>query len=199
MRRTSGFAVVAIVLAASACGGTSKSTATSPGTPRTVGPPAGASQRARSAALVKKAQGDFAKGRFNLAKDEFKAALEQNANNKYGWYGLGVIAQDAKNMSQARTGYENAIAIDPHFESALYNYGVLLYSENDLDQAVTYLDRAVQENDTDANAHWNLGLALAKRNHGDDSKRSTVELNKGLKLNPRLARGIAATPSTTAP
>jgi Tfp pilus assembly protein PilF len=199
MRCASGFAVLAVVLAASACGGGSKSSPTSLGTPQTVGPRARASERVRSAALVKEAQGDFAKGRTDLAKSEFEAAVAQWSDNKYGWFGLGVIAQDAKDASQARTDYDTALAIDPHFESALYNYGVLLYLDNDLDQAITYLDRAVRENDTDANAHWDLGLALAKRNHGDDSKRSTVEFNKALELNPRLLNRLASSPSTTAP
>ena len=198
MRYKAGFVVVAIVVAATACGSSSKSSTAHPETPGTVGRRVSASEASRSAALVEKALVDAGKGNTKLAKREFEAAVEHNANNKFGWYNLGVIASSAKDLKTAGTDYKNAITIDPHFQSALYNYGILLVAD-DLDQAIDYLAAAVRENDKDANAHWHLGLALAQRNNGTDSARSTVELNKALKLNPRMVAGGATPPSTAAP
>jgi len=116
----------------------------------------------------------------------FSCIVEKNANDKYGWYNLGVIAQSDKDFTTAATDYEKAIAIDPKFVAPLYNLGVIRLQTSDYRAAITLLTRAVALNPKDANAHWNLGLALTHLHTAAGNERATVELNKALKLNPQL-------------
>ncbi|MGO9875198.1 MAG: hypothetical protein ACLPVY_15500 [Acidimicrobiia bacterium] len=51
----------------------------------------------------------------------FQQDVTRDPHDKYGWYDLGVIAEDGQDSNAAATYYEKAIALDPTFESALYN------------------------------------------------------------------------------
>ena len=143
---------------------------------------------------LQKALDDYRAGNTTLAKAEFEQVVKTDPTNKYGWYNLGVLAQDAGDKSTAATDYQKSLKLDSKFESALYNYGVLQYSLNKLDDAVSLLTRAVAQNGKDANAHWNLGLSLAARAHKGDDKESTKELNAGLKLDPTLTKTLTTAP-----
>lgn len=46
--------------------------------------------------------------------------------NKYGWYNLGVIAQDTKQASTAVADYAKAISSDPRYTPAMFNEAILL-------------------------------------------------------------------------
>lgn len=148
------------------------------------------SQAAAVTALISKALKDYAKGNTARAKGEFEQAVKEDPEQKYAWFDLGVIAQAAKNDNEAGDDYKNAVALDPNFESALYNYGLMRSQANDLPTAIAYLSRAVAVDPNDANAHWNLGLALSKANTPADNARATIEINKALKLNPKLGKTI---------
>ena len=147
---------------------------------------------------LQKALDDYHAGNVNLAKSEFQTYVKTNPSDKFGWYNLGVIAQYAGNTTESAKDYEKSLALDPHFESALFNYGLLKLTSNDLDTAIDYLGRATVEDGKDANAHWQLGLALAKRGKGKaDNDRSTKELNAALKLDPTLIKQLGPPASTT--
>lgn len=119
-------------------------------------------------------------------KTHFQQIVNRDPTNRYGWYNLGVIAQNAKDTKAAAQDFNKAIAIDPHFESPLYQLGLLYFQANDLPDAITYLGRAVAANPMDANAHWQLGLALAHTHMAADSRHAVQELNAALRINPRL-------------
>jgi len=119
-------------------------------------------------------------------KTQFECLIRHDPNDKYGWYNLGVIAQNAKDTRAATQDFERAITIDPHFEAALYNLGVVRLNVKDIDGAVTYLSRAVAGDPRDANAHWQLGLALARTDTHANSGLAVKQLNAALKLDPSL-------------
>jgi tetratricopeptide (TPR) repeat protein len=117
---------------------------------------------------------------------EFECIVRLDPTDKYGWYNLGVIAQNAKDTRTATQDFERAITIDSHFEAALYNLGVLRFNAKDFHAAVTYLSRAVAANPKDANAHWHLGLALARMDTKADNTLAAKQLNTALKLDPNF-------------
>ena len=122
------------------------------------------------------------------AKKQFGALVKEDPKNKFGWYNLGVIAEYEHDTTAAAADDLEAIAIDPHFEAALYNYGVLQYGAADYPAAITYLRRAVKEDARDANALWHLGIALGMRHTPAADREATRDLNAALKLDPTLVK-----------
>jgi tetratricopeptide (TPR) repeat protein len=137
-------------------------------------------------ALLSKALNDYYGGNPQLAKSEFQMVVDKDPNNKYGWFNLGVLAENDNDTKTATTDYQKALAIDAAYEPALYNYGYLTYLASDWKGAIALLERAVAANPNDASAHWNLGLALAHLHAPAGYKRSRKELNIAIKLNPNL-------------
>ena len=80
-----------------------------------------------SAALVEKALVDAGKGNTKLAKRSSKRRSNTNANNKFGWYNLGVIASRREGREDGGHRLrERDHDRSPFRSSALYNYGILL-------------------------------------------------------------------------
>jgi len=89
----------------------------------------------------------------------FQQDVETDPKDKFGWYNLGVIAEDVNDSAMAVIDYQHAIALDPMFASALYNLGILRYQAHDYPAAVAFLTRAVAANPNDADARTNLNDA----------------------------------------
>lgn len=62
--------------------------------------------------------------KIDVAKDAFKAGVEQDPNNKYYRYNYGVLLLGADEFEGAIEQFSKAIEIDPEYENALYNLGV---------------------------------------------------------------------------
>src|SRR5438128_1677338 len=137
-----------------------------------------------NATLLSKALTDYYSGRLELARSEFQTLVEQDPDNKYGWYSLGAIAHYSGDTKTAANDYEKALAIDAAYEPALYNYGVLAYAARDWRGAIAWLDKAVAANPNDASAHWDLGLALAHLHTKADDTRPKKALNIAIRPNP---------------
>jgi len=127
------------------------------------------------------------------AKKQYSALVKEDPSNKFGWYNLGVIADNAHDTNTASTDYSKAIAIDPHFEPALYNYGLLRYNAGDYRAAISYLRRAVAQAPRDANALWHLGLAWQTTRTKAANLEATHYLNAALKLDPSLIKTLKPT------
>jgi tetratricopeptide (TPR) repeat protein len=138
--------------------------------------------------LLTKARSDDLAGRASLAEAEFQSIVKQGANNKFGWYDLGVVNQGLGDGKQAQADYARALVIDPKFELALYNAGLLRFAAHDTAGAISYLTRAVNVNPNDANAHWVLALALGRASESLINQVSK-ERRTALKLNPALIGG----------
>jgi tetratricopeptide (TPR) repeat protein len=157
------------------------------------------SSKSAAPVSVNQALQDYLNGNVSLAKSEFQAIVKADPTNKYGWYNLGVIAQNAGQTSSAAKDYLLAIKADPTFESPLYNLGVLRFQSNQIPDAINYLAKATVANPKDANAHWNLGLALIRPATKADNARATKELNLALKLNPALVKTLKLPAKKPAP
>jgi tetratricopeptide (TPR) repeat protein len=141
---------------------------------------------------ISQALADYYAGNTSKATSEFRDIVKADPTNKFGWYNLGVIAQYAGNSKEAASDYLKVLAIDPKFEGALYNLGLVRYSGGNAKESIKLLRRAVAVTPGDANAHWNLGLAMASiANTKAQNDAATKELNKALKINPGLLKGVA--------
>src|SRR5690242_5355053 len=113
-RKIAGVIAVAVAMGTmSACGSSSK--------------PSQGSSSQQAAVLLSKALSDYFSGNVEVAKSEFQQVVDLDPNNKYGWYNIGVIAQQSNDSKTAEADYKKALALDPNFEPVLYNLGVLRY------------------------------------------------------------------------
>ncbi|MFE4422568.1 tetratricopeptide repeat protein [Streptomyces sp. NPDC056817] len=156
------------------------------------GPPesnaASAAKNAKSAdALLQSAlQHQVRKDPLGAAQD-YRRILEMDPRNKSAWYGLGVIDQQYGRMADARTNFEKALEIDPHFMSALYSEAYMLRS-SDPDRAIELLGRAATADPKAAAIHLQLGRLLVERGRkgeaGDAFRRAVAVDHKLLSQVP---------------
>src|SRR5438552_3891459 len=106
---------VAFLLTLGACGSDSK------GGTNTSNP---ADAKKAAAALLTKALNEEVAGDTAQAKKDFTEVVRLDPTNKYGFYNLGLIAQNAGSNSEAENQYRLAISIDGKFASALYNLAI---------------------------------------------------------------------------
>ncbi|MDF3298164.1 tetratricopeptide repeat protein [Streptomyces tropicalis] len=96
------------------------------------------------------------------ATQDYRRVLEMDPKNKRAWYGLGLIDQQYGRTADARADFEKALAIDPHFMSALYSEAYMLKS-SDPDQAIQLLERASAAEPKAAAIQLQLGRLLMEK------------------------------------
>lgn len=62
--------------------------------------------------------------KIEVAKDAFKAGVEQDPENKYYRYNYGVLLLGANEFAGAEEQFKKAIELDPEYENAIYNLAV---------------------------------------------------------------------------
>ncbi len=127
--------------------------------------------------------------KIDVAKDAFKAGVEQDPENKFYRYNYGVLLLGADNFADAVEQFTKAIEIDPEYENAIYNlavsyvkWGSALNEENiakgeeddtykeKFKSALPYLEQYLELNPDDV-ASWDLiGKVYANLGMMDKSK-----------------------------
>jgi tetratricopeptide (TPR) repeat protein len=127
-------------------------------------------------------------GQVDQAKKDYQAALTKDPNNKYAYYDLGVIFQQAQDSTDATTNYRRALVIDPNFKPALFNMAVLETS-SDPQGAIALYQQLLQLNPNDANVNFNLGLLLIAQGQ---STQGHANLAKAIQIDPSLSSRLPA-------
>jgi len=134
---------------------------------------------------------DYARqGRFDIAEDKLRRAIEQNSNYAPAHTGLAyVLAQRGEN-DEAEREYRRALAIDANDASVHNNFGVLLCSEGKTAEADREFMAALrQRNYETPEAAWtNAGICARKA--GDDV-RAEENFRQALKLKPDFLDALA--------
>lgn len=130
-------------------------------------------------------------GHYGAAQREYKAVLANDANNKYAFYNLGLIAQNEQRSADAESAYRRAIAIDPNFIPALFNLAILRTNAQASAEAVSLYQKIISIDDHQAGAHLNLGFLLRSTGQGD---LGNVQIARALELDPSLGRQSAPVP-----
>ncbi|MED7821156.1 tetratricopeptide repeat protein [Streptomyces chiangmaiensis] len=128
---------------------------------------------------LKQQQGRDSQG----AARTYRRVLDLDPDNKFAWYGLGIIAQTSGNTFEARAAYDKALKIDPSFMSALFSEAMMLKS-SDPDRAVGLLKRAVAAQPKAATIHMQIGQILAAKGRDSEAKdafRSAVAADPSLR------------------
>lgn len=130
-------------------------------------------------------------GHYGAAQRAYKDVLSSDANNKYAYYNLGVIAQNEQRAADTESAYRRAIAIDPNFIPALFNLAILRTNAQASAEAVSLYQKIISIDDHQAGAHLNLGFLL--RSTGQEPL-GNVHIARALELDPSLARRNTAVP-----
>jgi Tfp pilus assembly protein PilF len=168
------------LLALGACGSSSKG---SGGTTVPKDP------KAAAATLLQKALKEEVAGNTAQAQTDFAEVVRLDPQNKYGFYNLGLISQNAGKNTDAANQYRLALTIDGTFTPALYNLAILQTAAGDTSGAIDLYRRAIASSPNSANAHFNLGLLLRKSGKIADGNK---EVQTAVKLDPSLAGKAAA-------
>jgi Tfp pilus assembly protein PilF len=127
-------------------------------------------------------------GRIDDAREDYRQALAHDPRNKFAYFNLGTLDQQAGHDGLAVADYEAALEADGNFVPALYNLAILI-TPSDPSTAVTLYQRAIQAQPDDASAHLNLGFLL--HNLGRDAE-AMLEFADAVRLDPTLASRIPA-------
>ncbi|WP_297041947.1 tetratricopeptide repeat protein [Thermosynechococcus sp. OHK43] len=137
----------------------------------------------RTASLLKKAWQLYQQQHWSKAQQCARQVIEQTPQPE-AYYLLGLIAEQLAQPLEARTAYEQAIALDPWHAPSHYRLAVVLH---DLLQqpaaALTHYQRALEVKPEWVEAHSNLGNAYLDLG---DTEAAIACYQKALSLNPDL-------------
>lgn len=178
--RRGGYAALAatllVVVGLAACGSSLSSQASS------------AKQAADALAAGLQAQ---TQGKTQEAIDDYNKVLQHDSKNKYAYYNLGVIDQQAGRNNSAEKNYRTALQIDPQFEPPLFNLAILRTPASPPEAESLYRQVIAVQPDNAA-AHLNLGFLLRSLNRNDEA---ASEFSKAVSLDPQLASRVPPSPS----
>ncbi len=158
-----GAAAVASAAALAACGGASASQSAS---------------QALTAGIAAQKAGNYA-----TATSDYAVVLKAEPKNVYALYDLGDVEQYLHQDTAAAAHYEQALAINPSYQYAMYNLAILDATSNPTASKALYL-QIVTAYPKDAVARFNLGkveLSLGEKKLGDAQINLAVSLDSSLK------------------
>lgn len=127
----------------------------------------------------------FAKSR--LRKDDeaiahYNKAIELDPKSHIPYNGIGEVYRDyKKDIPQAMTWYQKALAINPNERKACFGMGYCLNSQGKYEDAISYLKKAISSEDTYTAAYVELGYSYYMTKRNDEA---ITNLNKAMSLNP---------------
>jgi tetratricopeptide (TPR) repeat protein len=116
--------------------------------------------------------------------EDFTEVVRLDPKNKFGYYNLGLIAQNAGNKTAAKNDYQVVLTIDPKYTPALYNFGILRAQDGATADAISLYRRATASDPKFADAHFNLGLLLRA---SGQTEAGNTEVQTAVRLDPTLA------------
>jgi len=131
---------------------------------------------------------------YDLAIQDFQAALRKDRKNPALYNKLGLSELKKDDLEQARFYFEKAVRLNPKYAEAVNNIGAVEYMHKNYGPAAKYFKKAVALDETRSTYHVNLGAAWFSQKKMD---RAIAEYTRALELNPDAFRqdsraGIAA-------
>ncbi len=127
-------------------------------------------------------------GQAAAARATFQQLLALDPQNKYAWFNLGYLAQQANTPTEAVTDYDKALATDPNYTPAMYNKAIVLES-SDVAGAIALYRKILVINPKASTTHVRLGLLLDKT--GDKTGAQT-EFTAAVALDSKLLSSVPA-------
>lgn len=130
----------------------------------------------------------YTKKQPKLAEGYFKTALQINPKHLPAKYLLALLYQNNNQVDKAITTYEEILAADPAYKTAMYNLGYIYMAEKlDFNKAITYFNQAVGLDDRYAEAFMNRGYCYEMLKDFGNAK---ADYEMVLKLIPNYEKAI---------
>jgi Flp pilus assembly protein TadD len=127
-------------------------------------------------------------GQNDTARATFQQVLALDPQNKYAWFNLGYLAQQANAPTEAVTDYDKALATDPNYTPAMYNKAIVLEA-TDVPGAIALYRKILTINPKASTTHVRLGILLDRT--GDKSG-AQAEFSSAVALDPQLLSAVPA-------
>jgi tetratricopeptide (TPR) repeat protein len=121
-------------------------------------------------------------GNYGTATTDYSKVLNAEPNNVYALYDLGDVEQFQHQNAAAATHYQQALAVNPKFENALYNLAIIDSTSKPTEAKVLYL-QVIALYPKDAVARLNLGRVLLQLG---EKKAADTQINLAVNLEPSL-------------
>ncbi|HVR09360.1 MAG TPA: tetratricopeptide repeat protein, partial [Thermoanaerobaculia bacterium] len=128
-----------------------------------------------------------ASGRFAEAREQYRRAVENDAENAVAWTNLGVANAALGSEAEALDCYSTALRIDPANWLAHYNLGLLWARRGDSEQALRHLEAAFAARPDPASRE--------RRSMASDLR--TAAVPEALRREPRFAELLAGAEVTS--
>jgi tetratricopeptide (TPR) repeat protein len=129
-------------------------------------------------------------GRFNDAIQQFRHALELDANNAPALQNLGIVALRMNDLNAAQENLSRALALNPRLPLALNTLGVVYARRNEDARAIDAWQRAAALDPKQYDALFNTGLVAGRNGRVAEARQA---LNQFVRTAParRYAADIA--------
>jgi type IV pilus assembly protein PilF len=129
--------------------------------------------------------GYLAQGNFELAKNKFEKALQQNPNQASAHAGYGLMWGHLGDNSKAEKHFKKALSVDPRNSEILNNYGTYLCSRGEFEKAEKQFMAALNDPlyQTPEYAYTNAGRCSTLNSEFDKAE---AFFGKALQLNPHF-------------
>ena len=118
---------------------------------------------------------------YNEAVSNFEKAVEIKSEDATGWYYLGILYENLKEIEKAENAYLNVIKLRETFPDAYKNLAIIYMKKRDLNKAYTFAQKANEYNPGDYQSYYIMSSILITQNCPD----KVIEiLEKGIKLKP---------------
>jgi len=130
-------------------------------------------------------------GRYDLAMNKLKKAIEQNPDNAVAQHYIAELYRRLDQLDQAETHFQKALDLTPKNSSLLNNYGVFLCDAKKYQQAYSYFDKVLKDPlyPSKGSVYENVGLCAQAQG---DISRAEENLKFALRLDPQSPKSLLA-------
>ena len=93
---------------------------------------------------------------FDIAKREFKYAIQLDPNNYKAYNALGIVELRQGNIDAARENIQKALNLAPQYAVAIDNMGTVYLAEQNMSKAEQYFKKAIEVNQNSPSAYYHM-------------------------------------------
>lgn len=122
-------------------------------------------------------------GKLNEAKRNYEKAIKLNPNPQ-SYYNLGIVLADERKLEDAKTEFNQALALDSSFANAYVGLGRVFNEEGRCEEALAEFQKALELDPNNSSAYNYSGVVLRQQGKVDDAIR---HFRKAVDLDPHRA------------
>lgn len=130
-------------------------------------------------------------GRYDLAMDKLKKAIEQDPDNAFAQHYIAELYRRLGEFDKAETHFKKALDLSPDNAPLMNNYGVFLCDDKKYKKAYRYFDKVLKDPLYPAKGSVYENIGLCAQSEGN-VKMAEENLRFALRLNPQSPKSQLA-------